>query len=190
MARRSYNTIEFKNINERIKYIENSNDYYVSENGNIYSKIDGKFYKMSLYINKNNGYVYCTITMNDLKKKSFRVHRLVAIAFVKNEDKNKNVVMHIDNNKTNNKYTNLKWGTISENTQQAFDDKLIINKKGYEDDQSNPVNVYDLDGNLLYSFGSISIASKKLNISKSTISRQCKNISKGKSRCGYIFKFQ
>lgn len=190
MARREYDTIEFEDVKERIEYIKDSNDYYISENGNVYSKINEGFYKMSLNVNKNNGYVYCTITMKDMKKKSFRVHRLVAMAFVFNNNEENTIVMHLDNNKTNNHYSNLKWGTISENTKQAFDDGLEVNKKGYEDDQSNPIYVYDLMGNLLYDFGSISMASKELGISKSTISRQCKGVSKGKPRCGYVFKFQ
>lgn len=40
--------------------------------------------------------------------------------------------MHLDNDKTNNHYSNLKWGTISENTQQAFDDGLEDNNYLYE----------------------------------------------------------
>lgn len=98
--------------------------------------------------------------------------------------------MHLDNDKTNNHYTNLKWGTVSENTKQAYNDGLAINDSGYNDSQSHPVYVYDLNDNLLYEYGSVSIASKELGISKTTISRQCKGITKGKPRSGYKFKYK
>lgn len=39
------------------------------------------------------------------------------------------VVLHKDNNGENNRLSNLKWGTRSENVQQAHDDGLIKKKK-------------------------------------------------------------
>lgn len=194
MAKKLYKDelIKEEDIGERISYIPESSDYYISENGNIYRKYNNEgFLKRKLYLNHKNGYMYCSIVMLNGKSKTFRVHRLVALAFVPNEDKIKNtIVMHKDNNKTKNIYSNLKWGTISENTGDAYKDGLVKNDKGYEDNQSHPVYVYDLEGNLLYSFGSVSECSKELGISKSTISRQCKSITKGKPRKGYVFKFQ
>lgn len=147
------------------------------------------FRKLKLYINKRNGYAYIRLTLSDGTSKKYRVHRLVAKYFVDNPN-DLPIVMHLDNDKTNNHYSNLKWGTIQENTQQAYDDGLEVNAKGYDDSQSNPIYVYDMNGNLLYSFGSISIASEELNIAKSTISRQCNGTTKGKPRCGYCFKYQ
>lgn len=181
--------IDINDIDEEIKRIENSDDYYISENGNIYRKIkDDKYILLKPYISTYSGYVYQTINCQG-NKKSYRVHRLVAQYFVDNPN-NFNVVMHIDNDKTNNVYTNLKWGTVSENTKQAFDDGLIVNASGYDDSQSYPVCVYNLNDELLYEFGSITIASKELNISKSTISKQCKGITKNKPRCGYKFRYK
>ena len=39
--------------------------------------------------------------------------------------------MHLDNNKENKHYTNLKWGTISENTKDAFDSLMAQNNKSW-----------------------------------------------------------
>lgn len=147
------------------------------------------FKKIKVDISKSNGYAYIRIILSDGTSKKHRVHRLVAKYFVDNPN-NLPIVMHLDNNKTNNHYSNLKWGTIQENTQQACDNGLIVNDKGYDDSQSNPIYVYDMNGDLLYSFGSISIASKELKISKSTISRQCNGTTKGKPRCGFCFRYQ
>ena len=50
----------------------------------------------------------------------------MAEAWIPNPFDNKPIVMHKDNNKQNNSINNLKWGTISENTKQAYDDGLAI----------------------------------------------------------------
>ena len=56
---------------------------------------------------------YLTITH---KKKDVRVHRLVALAFVHNDDPdNKNEVDHINENKQDNRAANLRWCTTEEN---------------------------------------------------------------------------
>lgn len=50
------------------------------------------------------------------------VHRLVAETFLDNPN-NLPVVMHKDNDPLNNHVSNLKYGTTSDNIQQAFDEK-------------------------------------------------------------------
>lgn len=71
----------------------------------------------------NMGYALVVLCLNN-KAKSIKVHRLVATYFVKNPD-NKNVVNHIDGNKTNNISTNLEWCTTKENTIHAVKNNLI-----------------------------------------------------------------
>lgn len=175
-------------INEEIKLIDNTENYYISCNGNMYKKDKyEKFLKIKLNYHKN-GYVYTAFNTIDGQRLTRRVHRLVAQAFLENPN-NFPLVGHKNNNKTDNRVENLYWTTYSENTQKAFDDKLIINDKGYEDSQSHPVIVYDINMNEIDRVGSISMCASKYNISKSTISRQCKGQTKGKSRCGYYFKY-
>ena len=70
------------------------------------------------------GYATVSLWKNN-KMKHKLVHRLVAMAFILNPN-NLPIVMHKDNNKLNNHISNLKWGTIAENTKQAYDDGLII----------------------------------------------------------------
>lgn len=51
----------------------------------------------------------------DIKNKSISIHRLVALAWIPNHDKMKNIVNHIDSNGLNNDVSNLEWVTSSEN---------------------------------------------------------------------------
>jgi hypothetical protein len=51
-----------------------------------------------------------------------KVHLLVLLAFVGPPGKNQ-VAMHLDADPTNNKLSNLKWGTRKENQQQMFLDE-------------------------------------------------------------------
>lgn len=76
----------------------------------------------------SGGYSLVVLSKND-KNKSFRVHRLVASAFIKNPNLH-NVVNHIDGNKSNNFYLNLEWTTSSENNAHAYKIGLKIPFRG------------------------------------------------------------
>jgi hypothetical protein len=64
-----------------------------------------------------NGYLKITLTKNKIKK-TFTVHRLVAIAFIPNPEKKLNTD-HIDNNRLNNNVENLRWATVQENNRNC-----------------------------------------------------------------------
>lgn len=58
-----------------------------------------------------------------LKGRYYSVSRVVAMVYVRNpKPKEYNVVMHLDNDKLNNNYTNLQWGNQSQNICQARDE--------------------------------------------------------------------
>jgi hypothetical protein len=60
-----------------------------------------------------NGYKRINLSKNG-KLKTFKVHRLVGIAFLENVDE-KQFIDHIDENKANNNVKNLRWATSKEN---------------------------------------------------------------------------
>lgn len=80
----------------------------------------GKTKEKIMQINHNN-WGYCTIALSKKgKKKRFRIHRLVAEAFIDNPNNYKEI-NHIDCNKDNNKVENLEWCTRSYNVKYYFE---------------------------------------------------------------------
>lgn len=66
----------------------------------------------------------------DGKKKTFRLHRLVMLAFKPIENASEMEVNHIDGNKLNNALDNLEWCTTSENQKHAYKMGLSKARKG------------------------------------------------------------
>lgn len=175
-------------ISEELKLIKGSLTDYITPSGEIYKKqSDGTFYHKAQW--QNLGYWYCGITYPQGQKQR-RVHILVAEAYVPNPDpKHNTIVMHIDSDKTNKHYSNLKWGTVSENTQQAYEEGMAYNDKSWDDSQSIHICCFDMEKHLLKKYGSISEASRELGITKTGILYQCNHKVKTKPRCGYYFRY-
>lgn len=102
--------------------------FSVTEDGRIFSHRTNKFLK--LHINRRG---YCTfstkINGRDSKAICFKVHRVVAEAYLLNPE-NKSEVNHIDGNKLNNNVINLEWVSRSENIQHAYNTGLKFAAKG------------------------------------------------------------
>ena len=61
----------------------------------------------------------------DGKREEPKVHQMVMDLFGPSKPSGSPVIMHKNNNGQDNKISNLKWGSRSENTQDAYDDGLI-----------------------------------------------------------------
>lgn len=84
--------------------------YSITNTGKVYSYISGR------YLHKGydkDGYELVTLSRDNYRR-TYRVHRLVAEAFIDNPD-NKTEVNHIDFNVKNNWFENLEWVTQKEN---------------------------------------------------------------------------
>lgn len=103
-------------------------EYYYSDYGRLKSvnKISGdeKLLKGSLMI---QGFMQLNLKLQDGTRQGFYVHKLVAKGFVKNP-KRKKFVFHIDNNKLNNHFENLKWATREEMTQHQIERGVYLHK--------------------------------------------------------------
>lgn len=79
---------------------------------------------------KGTEYQIINLSKLDGKKRTFRVHRLVMMAFNPVENMDELEVNHLDGNKKNNKLENLEWCTASENQKHAFRTGLQKARKG------------------------------------------------------------
>ena len=101
--------------------------YQVDENGNVRSLIKWnghKYVKRSkplVLINSftTTGYYKVKLCKNG-SQKDYKVHRLVAYAFIPRVE-GKNNINHKDGNPLNNNVENLEWCTQKENVQHAYD---------------------------------------------------------------------
>lgn len=102
--------------------------FQISNEGRLFSKRSHKVLKQT--ISKTGYYTVSTkIGGRTGISKCFRIHRVVAEAFLVNPQ-NKETVNHIDGNKLNNNLSNLEWATYSENSQHAFKTGLASGKRG------------------------------------------------------------
>ena len=86
--------------------IEGYENYLIYNDGRLQNKKTKRFLKQS---RNSDGYLMIDL-YNQGFKKCFKIHRLVAKYYCINEKPEEyNTVDHIDRNKINNHYTNLRW---------------------------------------------------------------------------------
>lgn len=120
---------------------------------------------------ENGGYEFVVLYKNKVKR-SFRIHRLVAKLFIPNPN-NFEQVNHKDENKINNKVSNLEWCTAKYNINYGTGKyRKTFNRRV-------PVVQYDLDGNFIAEYESATAAAYSLGLSQ-YFARDILNICKGK----------
>lgn len=105
-------------------------DYYtINDKGEVYSDNSGL---MSTRNRAGTEYQIINFMRVDGKKQTFRLHRLVLLAFDPIKNASEMEVNHKDGNKKNNCLENLEWCTSSENQKHAFKNGLQHTRKGEE----------------------------------------------------------
>ena len=106
----------------KFKILENFPFYKIYSTGKVYS------IKLKKYItgHKNKrGYYAFTLYNKEGKRKQKFLHQLLAMAFIPNPN-NYEIVRHLDDDKNNNSLSNLKWGTIKENIEDAIKNNVFV----------------------------------------------------------------
>ena len=164
------------------------NEYLVSNHGNVWSVRR----KRNLIPKRAKGYLRVALSVYG-KTKTFSIHRLVAQAFIPNPE-NKPTVNHINEDKSDNRASNLEWATTREqnahgtrtaramaNTDWAartakMDYKEIARKHNYETmnaAQMRRVVQKDAAGTVIAVFDSIGQAARSVNVSTGHIWQCC-----------------
>ena len=153
--------------------------YYATEDGNIINGKNGRVLKP--YSDCSKGYV-CV----DIKGKKYKVHRLIAEAFLPNPE-HKPQINHIDGDKTNNKISNLEWCTNSENAIHAIKNGLWDKQLQYYRNQPRkPVIATNITTGEKIIFESVAETERYFN------SRHISSVLKGQRHQvkGYTFQYK
>lgn len=127
--------------NKRWKHVEGLERYLVSDCGDVWDT--QRQIEVAKQLSGIPEYYYVNLA-NANKRVFLRVHRLVAIAFVGGRSKSKNIVDHIDQDKFNNHYTNLRWTDAKGNNRNKENNLYVgeVYLKDYVEKYENPLNAY------------------------------------------------
>lgn len=173
------------------KFVEGYSDRYtVYEDGTMFSNYRYRYRRNQTYKRveehrklkphkTRKGYLMVSLSDPVSGVRKFvPLHRIVAKAFIDNPD-NKPCVCHKDNNKENCNADNLYWGTNHENVLQAW-------KDGLNDWKKVAVNQYNLNGEFIKKYETVTKAAEAVGVTKHQVSK-CIN-GKAKTAGGYLWK--
>lgn len=156
----------------------------VSDLGRVKSNLrDGRILKTQ---KDSKGYHRLRMTIRR-QRYSFKLHRIVAQAFVPNPE-NKPQVNHIDGNKDNNAASNLEWVSNIENVHHAISKGLWdgVYKASLKENESRKKPIIAFKDGEVIEFSSIADAERALG------TRHITDVLKGKRRQakGYMFAYK
>lgn len=149
------------------KAIDFKDDYQASNLGRMRSFKCGKV--TILKPQSFGGYLCIELKKGD-QEKNFKIHRLVAEAFIPNPE-GKPFVNHINGIKTDNRAENLEWTTHSENVQHAYDTGLRVSGYNRDDAALLPEQVREIRRDCIPCSRKqgFTVFAKKFNVSANTV---------------------
>lgn len=173
--------MEEKEIWKSLDCIDYPN-YEVSNFGRVKSLNYNHTGKEKILKPVENRYGYLKVALfQNTKEKRYTVHRLVASAFIPN-DNNLPCVNHKDENKKNNNVSNLEWVTYKENINYG-----TRNERARKANRI-PILQYTKEGVFIRDWDSAKQASEELGINSSNIASCCKE--KLKTCGGFIWRYK
>ena len=120
-----------------------------------------------------NGYLM-TLLCRDGERKNVFIHRIVAKAFIQNQQ-NFDTVNHKDENKLNNDLTNLEWMSVKDNVRYS---------------NCIPLLQFDINGNFIKEWESLIDVERELGIDTSQTTKCCKCKKHYLTAGGYKWKYK
>lgn len=157
------------------KPIEGYPLYFITADGVVLKQNGANTYGVVSPYENGRGYLRVWLQNGD-EKRSFAIHRLVALAFVPNP-RGLPVADHINGNKHDNRAENLQWLSFQENTQKYF---------GYNKIEVKPVARVAKNGKVVEIFISMTAAAKAHGYDYKTF---CDAVKKGKPHRGNKWAF-
>lgn len=167
--------------------IDGLEHYQVSNLGNIRNvsyKGTGKIRVLSPCADKD-GYLMACLTNRNGGQCNYRIHRLVAKAFIPNPD-NYEQVNHKDENKTNNVVDNLEWCDCLYNNNYGTRNTRLSKSK--INTNCKPICQCDLNGDVLKIWPSLNEINRHFGYDTGLIAKRCLGI--GNSAYGFKWKYE
>lgn len=163
-----------------MKQIPDFEHYLITRNGVIINSITNKELKP---IVEKKGYLHVNLYKNGIRK-SIKVHRLVAIAYIDNSNSYPQV-NHINGIKDDNRVENLEWCNNSQNQIHAYNNGLnyISEISKSKISKANSKIVLDTENGIFYD--SMKLAAKVKGISIYTLSDYLRGKTKNKTSLVY-----
>lgn len=151
----------------------------------------------------NKGYLWVEL-WKDGKRHCLQIHRLVGMHFIPNNNPNRTVINHIDENPKNNIVTNLEWCTIAENNlayrlnhgwietektivHRAYRNKTTNYIRKNKDHRGIKIVQLSLGGEFIETHDDIAAIARKKHYHNTSIYECC--IGKRKTAYGYKWQF-
>lgn len=146
--------------------------YDISSEGKVRNRKTGRILKTNI---SDKGYETVSLSEHGTSKTRC-IHKLVADAYIPNDNKQSGV-MHKDGDNLNNQVENLEWGTKGEIARRSYENGRT------QKHRNRPIRCIET-GEV---FESIEECSKKMNINKHSVCKCVNNIYQ-KTKDGYHFK--
>ena len=161
------------------------NKYLINKYADVFNTDRGILMKPHL---AKHGYYMITLCDKG-RRKTYLLHRLVAMTFIRNP-KGYPQVNHKDENRINNNVDNLEWCTNRYNSNYGDKRKRLSEHHSLAGANATkrPVIQCDMDGRIIASYESQTEASKRTKVNNGSIALCCKGIYK--SAGGFIWKFK